>query len=115
MGCPVVHFEIGCRDRTKTSAFYSQLFGWQINEVGPAAMITTGADRGIQGHITTLGHEPYNYVNVYVEVDRLEAYLERAKSLGATVTIGPVPIPQGRFAWIKDPEGTLVGLLEPKR
>ena len=27
---PVVHFEIGCRDRAKTAQFFTQLFGWQI-------------------------------------------------------------------------------------
>jgi len=28
MGMPVVHFEIGCKDKEKTSAFYAGLFGW---------------------------------------------------------------------------------------
>lgn len=112
MGCPVVHFEIGCRDRAKTETFYTNLFGWRIEPAGPAGIVSTGSGSGIAGHITSLGHEPHNYVNIYVEVDNLEAYLVRASELGARTLVGPVPIPQGRFAWVADPEGTMVGLME---
>lgn len=38
---PIVHFEIGCRDRGKTGAFYSALFDWSIQEQGPASNIDT--------------------------------------------------------------------------
>ncbi len=115
MGRPVIHFEIGCRDRDKTEAFYGKLFDWRIERAGPAGVISTASGRGIQGHITSLGHEPHNYVNIYVEVENLEAYLARASELGAKTVVGPVAIPQGRFAWIADPEGTVIGLMEPTR
>src|ERR1700722_16280292 len=35
MGQPVVHFEIGCRDSGKTAAFFAQLFGWDMQAMGP--------------------------------------------------------------------------------
>jgi len=28
MGQPVVHFEIGCRDKPKLAAFFGEMFGW---------------------------------------------------------------------------------------
>ena len=114
MGRPVVHFEIGCRDRAKTTEFYGALFDWNMQEVGPAAMIATGADTGIQGHITSLGHEPHNYTIFYVQVDDAEAYLKKAESLGGKTLVPPVPIPTGTFAWMADPEGNVVGLFETK-
>jgi predicted enzyme related to lactoylglutathione lyase len=113
MGKPVVHFEIGCRDTSKTQAFYSQLFDWDIAQAGPAANINTGAG-GINGHITSLGHEPHNYVTVYVQVDDLQAYLDKATALGGKTLVKPVPIPTGKFAWLADPDGNIVGLLQPK-
>jgi len=62
MGQPVVHFEIGCRDSAKTADFFSGLSGWNMQAMGPATMINTGAAAsGIHGHITALGHEPYHY------------------------------------------------------
>ena len=111
---PVVHFEIGCRDTSKTSAFYSKLFDWKIEQMGPAGMISTGSTEGIQGHITALGHEPHNYVTVYVQVDNLQAYIDKAGSLGGKTLVPPQDIPgMGSFAWLADPEGTIVGLWKP--
>ena len=111
---PVVHFEIGCRDSAKTQRFFSQLFGWQITAQGPAAMISTGAATGIQGHITSLGHEPHNFVTVYVEVDDLNGYLTKAASLGGKTLVPPVALPEGTFAWFADPDGNIIGLWKPK-
>jgi len=115
MGKPVVHFEIGCRDKAKTAEFYGALFDWTMQDMGPAAaMIATGADSGIQGHISSLGHEPHNYTHFYVQVENLEDYLKKAESLGGKTVVPPVPIPTGRFAWFADPEGNTIGLFEVK-
>jgi len=111
---PVVHFEIGCRDATKTHEFYAKLFDWKMDPVGPAIMIDTGTPGGITGHITALGHEPHNYVTVYVQVDDVKAYLDKAVALGGKAMVPPVEIPTGTFAWMADVEGNLIGLWKPK-
>jgi hypothetical protein len=114
MANPVVHFEIGCRDSARTQQFFKDLFGWSIQEMGPAAMIDTGSKEGIQGHITALGHEPFNYVTVYVMVDDLTAYLDKATALGGQLLIPPTEVPgMGHFAWFKDPDGNCLGLWKP--
>jgi uncharacterized protein len=114
MGQPVVHFEIGCRDSAKTAAFFSQLFGWQTQAMGPATMINTGASSGIHGHISSLGHEPHNYTTFYVQVDDVQAYLDKAVALGGKTVVPPVEIPTGTFAWLADIEGNTIGLWKPK-
>jgi predicted enzyme related to lactoylglutathione lyase len=113
MGQPVVHFEIGCRDKERTAAFYRDAFGWEIDP-GPMGSIRTGPDHEVGGHVTALGHEPHNYVAVYVSVPKLEEAIERVEGLGGKKLVGPIEIPSGRFAWIADIEGTMVGLLEGK-
>ena len=114
MSNPVVHFEIGGRDSAKTQKFFAELFGWKIEMVGPAAMVATGSDEGIQGHITALGHEPYNFVTVYVQVDDLQAYIEKAENLGGKMIIPPTDIPgMGAFAWFSDIDGNTIGLSKP--
>ena len=115
MGRPVVHFEIGCRDKAATGKFYGELFDWTTQDMGPALMIATGSDQGITGHITSLGHEPHNYTLFYVEVDDVAAALKKAESLGGKTVVPPVPIPTGTFAWFADPEGNTVGLFEAKK
>ena len=114
MGQPVVHFEIGCRDVSKTASFFSKLFGWETQAMGPAAMINTGAGSGIQGHISSLGHEPHNYTTFYVQVDDVQAYLDKAAALGGKTVVPPVEIPTGTFAWFSDLEGNTIGLWKPK-
>ena len=115
MGRPVVHFEIGCRDSAKTRDFYSKLFDWQIRAEGPASVIQTGGGKGIDGHITSLGHEPQHYVAFYVEVEDIQSYLDKATQLGGKMLVPPVQIPTGHFAWLADPDGNIVGLLQPKK
>ncbi|MEM1186478.1 MAG: VOC family protein [Planctomycetota bacterium] len=112
MGYPVVHFEIGCRDNQKTRAFYCDLFGWTAEPGEMSTELTTGAGGGINGMLTTLGHEPHNYTNIYVSVDDIDAVAQKAESLGGTILIPRTEIPggKGEFAWIADPEGTTIGL-----
>jgi predicted enzyme related to lactoylglutathione lyase len=113
MSNPVVHFEIGCRDQAATREFYSKLFDWKLAPMGPATMIDTGSE-GIGGHISTLGHEPHHYTTFYVQVDDLQAALDKAKALGGATLVPPVEIPTGSFAWFSDPDGNTVGLWKPK-
>jgi predicted enzyme related to lactoylglutathione lyase len=115
MGRPVVHFEIGCRDSAKTGDFYAKLFGWQITAAGPAANIETGNPQGIQGHITSLGHEPEHYTMFYVDVEDVQAALDKATELGGKKLVGPIAIPAGKFTWFADPEGNMIGLLQPSK
>jgi predicted enzyme related to lactoylglutathione lyase len=114
MGAPVVHFEIGCRDTKKSGAFYSQLLGWELTDYGPARMVNTGTKEGIMGHFNALGHEPFNYITIYAQVDNLETYLAKAEQLGGKTLVPPTEVPgMGHFAWLKDPEGTVFGLWKP--
>ena len=113
MSNPVVHFEIGCRDKAVTAQFYAKLFDWKMAEMGPATMIDTGG-AGIAGHITSLGHEPHHFTHFYVMVDDLQAALNKANELGGKTLVPPVEIPTGSFAWFADPDGNTVGLFKPK-
>jgi len=93
---PIVHFEVGCKDRAKTSRFYRTLFDWNVDEQGFASTVDTGS--GIGGHITALGHEPEHYTLFYVEVADIAAALKKAESLGGKTVVPPVRIPTGTFA-----------------
>lgn len=115
MANPVVHFDIGCRDKEKANAFYTSLFGWTTSDYGPMAKsIATGSETGIQGFLTSLGHEPHNYVMVYVEVEDITEYLAKTEELGGNVVIPENEVPGlGSFAWIADIDGNTIGLWKP--
>ena len=110
---PVIHFEIGCHDGGKTRDFFSNLFDWDIS--GPEEGLTIDTGSGLSGHMVELAPEWGNYVTVYVEVENLEAYLEKANELGGKTLVPPVEVPgQGSFAWLAAPEGNIIGLWKPK-
>ncbi len=103
---PVVFFDIGCKDLQKTTSFSQALFGWSPTGIPFANLISTGTADGIQGQITALGHEPHNYVMVYIQVDDIDAHLEQVTGGGGQKVLGPIALPDGKqFAWFKDPEG----------
>ena len=109
---PVIHFEIGCHDGGKTRDFFAGLFDWEISAPADGLTINTGG--GISGHIVELAPEWGNYVTVYVEVDDLQAYLDKAVALGGKMLVPPVDVPgQGSFAWFAAPEGNIIGLWKP--
>jgi predicted enzyme related to lactoylglutathione lyase len=113
MAHPVVHFEIGCKDKEKTSAFYSHLFGWTIDP-GPMGTIQTGSSEGIQGHIAALGHEPHQFTHFYIQTEDVAATLKQIEATGGKTIVPPVEIPGGTFAWFADIEENTVGLWKPK-
>jgi predicted enzyme related to lactoylglutathione lyase len=113
MAHPVVHFEIGCKDKEATSAFYAGVFGWTI-DAGPMGMIETGGSGGIQGHIAALGHEPHQFTHFYIETEDVAGSLEKVTAAGGKTVVPPVEIPHGTFAWFADVEGNVVGLWKPK-
>jgi uncharacterized protein len=111
---PVIHFEIGGRDLARATAFYGELFGWNLEPAGPEyALVPAGADGvGLGGGLMPTGAEMPPYVTVYVGVDDLSAMLYRAVSLGAKTVVEPTVIPGiGAFAMFADPDGNVIGLL----
>jgi predicted enzyme related to lactoylglutathione lyase len=110
-----VHFEIGCRDTAKAAAFYTAAFGWTTTPyIGTALHAHTGKPETISGHFTSLGHEPHNYVTIYVEVDDIGAAIEKVIANGGQKPAGPIPLPDGNsFAWTKDPDGNIIAMITP--
>jgi predicted enzyme related to lactoylglutathione lyase len=112
---PVVHFEIGCRDGEKTREFFAELFDWDISGRDAGMTIDTGGAGALSGHIVELAPEWGNYVTVYVQVEDLDVYLEKAGALGGKTLVPPVTLPgQGSFAWLAAPEGNIIGIWKPE-
>jgi predicted enzyme related to lactoylglutathione lyase len=120
MGRPVVHFEIIGADGEKLRAYYSELFGWEIDADNPMRYGTVQREGnvnaegiGIGGGVAA-GPEGYGgHVTVYVEVPDVEAALAKAESLGGTRLFGPDKVMEGiELGQFHDPEGHLIGLIK---
>lgn len=115
MGRPVVHFEINAKDSKKVGSFYSELFDWKIDYNNPMGygMVDTGAEGAISGGIGQSDGNTPTYLSVYVQVDDLQAYLDKAEKLGGKTLVPPTEIPNTvTFAMFQDPEGNMIGLLK---
>lgn len=115
MGKPVVFFDIGCKDKNLVASFYAEIFEWEREaEQEYSVRMNTGVEAGIQGAVTALGHEPHNYVMIYIEVEDIPGYLEKIEAKGGETLIAETEVPGlGHFAWFSDPEGNTIGLWKP--
>jgi predicted enzyme related to lactoylglutathione lyase len=108
---PVDWFEVLGSDPERTQRFYSELFGWTVDESGPLGyrLVDTGAGRGIQGGLGS-GTEA-RWATVYASVPDVEATLGRAEELGGSRVYGPVAVDDhmdtGAF---RDPAGNAFGV-----
>jgi predicted enzyme related to lactoylglutathione lyase len=112
MGNPVVHFEVIGRDGEALQRFYRDAFGWDIQPAVPGyAMAMPGGESGINGGIGDSPDGGPGHVTFYVEVDDLNAALEKVQSLGGSKLTDPMDIPDGpSIAMFADPEGHVIGL-----
>ena len=85
MANPVVHFEVIGKDAKKLQDFYGSLFDWKVDSNNPMdyGIVDTHTEgTGINGGIAQTQPSEANRVTFYVEVDDLQAYLDKAESLG---------------------------------
>jgi predicted enzyme related to lactoylglutathione lyase len=116
MGQPVVHFEIGVADPSKSKAFYAELFEWKIQLDDGYGLVDTGAATGINGGIMRTPPGVAPYVTVYVGVEDLESYLERAEALGGKTIVPRMAVGEvGAFALLTDPGGNVIGLFQERK
>lgn len=114
-GNPVGWFEIVGTDAAKSQKFYSDLFGWQLDANNPMnyGMMQAGGDYPIGGGIAgAMDGKPL--VTFYVDVDDLQATLDKAKGLGGEIVMPPMDVPGGpSIAQFKDIDGNVIGIMKP--
>jgi len=114
MANPVTRWQIVARDPEAVAAFYRKLFGWTVrtdNALGYRAL-ESGDDRGIDGGVWPSPPDGHNLVQLFVEVDDVDAAVAKASSLGATVIVPKSELPDGdTMAIMLDPAGLSFGLV----
>ena len=108
---PIVHFDIAGADGATLQQFYAQAFDWEVNADNPMqyGLVDAQEETGIGGGITA-GEQPG--VTIYIEVDDLQAYLDRVEALGGKTVQEITTIPgMVTMALFADPDGNVVGLV----
>ncbi|HEV2669062.1 MAG TPA: VOC family protein [Blastocatellia bacterium] len=118
MGQPVLRWQIISKNPDQTADFYCRLFDWSVNTDNALGyhMIETQSGRGAEGGVWPCPPEGHATVVLYIAVDDVAAYVEKARQLGGNVIIPPQKLPDGdEMAVIYDPEGLAVGLFKPAK
>ena len=112
---PVIQWEICAKDPERIVEFYTKLFKWTFNFSAEMKYWhrTKDDDRDIEGGIFLAQGEMPNYVTLYIQVDDIDAFIEKAVSMGGTKIVGKTEIPDnGSYGMFIDPEGNPIGLLK---
>lgn len=136
---PVVHFEMGYNDRERMKTFYSTVFGWKLNQMGPDIGEYVVAQTGPTDDATTRPTEP-GFINggfyaktenpdshspsVVIAVEDIKVAMEEVKKAGGKIkgamgpdgkaSMEPMMIPGvGLWISIQDTEGNRVSMLQP--
>src|SRR3954469_11652891 len=97
-----------------SAAFYRELFGWEIAEIpGAGGQYWSIANGDIKnGGLMPMPPGAHPAWNLYFGVDDTEAAIARAGELGGQVVMGPMAVPGGRFAIIRDPQNAVFSVLD---
>src|SRR5262249_18446465 len=114
--------ELYARDWKVAFAFYESQFGWKkadaldMGEMGIYQLFTTGEGEPIGGMMNKPASVPQPFWGYYINVPAIDAAVDRVKSAGGAVIMGPHQVPGGQ--WIlqgTDPQGAFFALVAPKR
>ena len=136
---PVVHFEMGYKDRERMKKFYATVFGWEMKQMGAEMgnyVVAQTTETDNDGMVQTKGAINGGFYekpdspegqppSVVVSVDDVKAAVAAVKEAGGEIlgsmqpdgskTMEPTMIP-GVGLWVsaKDTEGNRFSILQPK-
>jgi predicted enzyme related to lactoylglutathione lyase len=130
---PVVHFEMPATDKKRVSAFYTNVFGWNMLQMGPEMghyILASTGDTGEDGRPREAGvinggffekTADNAYPSVVISVDDIQKAMKAVTAAGGKILGGQKPgepddIPNvGLYVSFLDSEGNRVGMLQPSR
>jgi predicted enzyme related to lactoylglutathione lyase len=110
----ITHIDIPADDLDRARAFYSGVFGWQINEIpGYEGYPMWQAPNKISGGGIARRDSGLQHPRSYVEVDSIDEALAKVEASGGRVSVPKSEIsPTSWYAAFVDTEGNEMGLYE---
>jgi len=105
-------------DMEESVKFYTEVLGFKIDseyDLGPAGYITLLKGEGET--MFELIENPVNETGLFsvgMDVEDVKATVEELRSKGAKITMEPTPITVGTLAFVEDPNGIRIALIQHK-
>jgi predicted enzyme related to lactoylglutathione lyase len=121
----VVHFEIPVDDVERAKKFYADNFGWKMQQMGSEfgnyIILQTGPtdEKGMPQRSAFINGGMMKRGTVkspvlVIAVDDCDAAVEKVKKSGGKLVGEIMDIPNvGRYAYVEDPEGNVIGIIKP--
>jgi uncharacterized protein len=110
----VVQWQIVTPEADSTAKFYGALFGWKVttsNALGYRE-VNSSNGKGIDGGVWPAPAGVKPFVQLFVEVEDVDATIAAAAKLGATVIVPKSALPDGDvMAVLADPSGITFGVM----
>ena len=108
--------QLNTSDPERAATFYTEVFGWRIEQVGTEATPYWGIwnGPGLNGGMMPLppgAPAPPHWLLYFATAD-LDGSAARVGELGGKVVVPPMPVPGGRISVVMDPQGAIFGLLD---
>jgi uncharacterized protein len=116
MDCAVIEWQMLVKEPDKAAAFYRAVFGWTVDDNNALGYrrVSTGAD-GINGGIWPSPPDGHNLVQLFIRVESVADYHQRAEQAGARTIVPPQQLPDGdELAIMVDPQGLPFGLIHKR-
>ena len=122
----VVHFHIPVNEMSRAKKFYTDIFGWEIEEIEKHKnyqLVTTVAtdendipiEPGAINGALYVRETPEEYPEITIEVSSIDDYLKKIEESGGKLVTPKTPVGDlGFYAEILDTENNTIGLWEDK-
>ncbi len=113
----ICHLEIPTTNAKKSGEFYKKLFNWNIDySMGEDYALFSPGEGQLGGGLDRHDKITPGNIIIYIQVDDIDAMLERAVKLGARKVKEKTEIPNvGWFGLFTDLDGNTIGLYTPKK
>jgi predicted enzyme related to lactoylglutathione lyase len=112
VGCLTMN-ELTTPDIDAARSFYEGLFGWTTETIdtgpGGPTMRSVYNQGSLNATLTAESFAPPHW-RPYFTVESTESTLTQLQDIGGNVLAGPIPLPDGAFAIVTDPQGAVFAL-----
>ncbi|MCQ9352837.1 VOC family protein [Corynebacterium sp. 153RC1] len=106
--------DLASSDLRKSTHFYAQVAGWEIEELGSGYHIARIQGLPVAGFVARPEEQPYpDTWATYFLTESMEATITEAEQAGGRVLAQPMEARLGRMALLVDAAGAIFGLIEP--
>lgn len=123
MADKVTWFELPADDTARAGAFYSEVFGWTMSDMGGGSLAAqsvesdesmTPIENGVINGDISPRSEAFDKPLLVLTVENIETKIEMVKAAGGTVALEPKKVEEMNMIWaiVTDTEGNNIGILQ---